>query len=154
MGSETDCDKDKANDDTRSRASCGDVELIAAPSIQAIANYALPFTFGVIGSLLYVLVHHYSSMRANVLMPRDAALAYLRVILGIVVAACVSLLISAYSEPAAVTAPSASGSSSPSNLVGTLALSASGITFLAGFGAEAVFTLLEGLVARVFSIPR
>ena len=133
---------------------CGDLELTAAPGIQAVSNYTLPFTFGVIGSLLYVLVHHYSNLRLNTLFPRDASLAYLRVILGIVVAACVSLLISAYSGPTVSPLPAASGSSAPSSLVGSLTLSASGITFLAGFGAEAVFTMLEGLVARVFSLPK
>ena len=41
------------------------------------------------------------------------------------------------------------GAPAAGTLVASLTLSASGITFLAGFGAEAVVLLLQGLVARV-----
>jgi hypothetical protein len=132
--------------------SCKDVEFVVAPVVRVISSYTLPLIFGILGSLLYVLLEHYTSMRSNTLSPRDQALTHLRVILGVVVAACVSLLISSYSGPS----PSAGAASDAAagNLVTSLALSASGITFLAGFGAEAVFTLLQALVTRVFSIQK
>jgi hypothetical protein len=130
-----------------------DIEFWVAPTVQVITSFILPFIFGIIGSLLYVILQHYNQVRANLLVPRDLALANLRVILGIVVAVCVSLLIAGSTGPAAPIQPSASGSTAPGSLVGSLTLSASLITFLAGFGAEAVFTLLHGLVQRVFASP-
>jgi hypothetical protein len=36
------------------------------------------------------------------------------------------------------------------NLVAALSLSASGIAFLAGFGVEGVFSMLQQVVSRVF----
>jgi hypothetical protein len=130
-----------------------DVEFRVAPIVQVVTTYILPFTFGVIGSLLYVLLQHYQNLRSNLLIPRDHVLGYLRVALGIVVAASVSMLITSASGPTAPTAPPLSGSTAPDSLVGSLTLTTSLITFLAGFGAEAVFTLLQNLVDRVFSLP-
>ena len=93
-------------------------------------------------------------MRANQLVPRDLALSHLRVILGIVVAVCISLLITGAVGPAVPIQGLPSGSAAPSSLVGSLTLSASLIAFLAGFGAEAVFSLLQTLVQRVFAAPK
>jgi hypothetical protein len=132
----------------------GDVEFWVAPVVQVITGYILPFAFGVIGSLLYVLLQHYTSLRANLLEPRDHALAYIRIVLGIVVAASVSLLLTSTSEPSMPLLPPSSGSTPPNSLVGSLTFSASLITFLAGFGAEAVFTLLQNLVDRVFAVEK
>jgi hypothetical protein len=131
---------------------CGDIEFLAAPVVKVITDFTLPFLFGVIGSMLYVLLQHYANVRTNTLRPIHEALAYLRVILGIVVAACVSLFITSYASPPIQTSPG--GSFGPTTLVNSLTLSASGITFLAGFGAEAVFTLLQQLVDRVFALPK
>jgi hypothetical protein len=131
-----------------------DVEFFVGPIVQVLSSFVLPFTFGVIGSFMYVLLHYYSNLKANTLIPRDRALAFLRITLGVVVAACVSLLITSYAGPNATIQPSASGSSAPGTLIGSLTLSASALTLLAGFGAEAVFTLLQGLVERVFALPK
>lgn len=132
--------------------SCQDVEYISGPIVQVISSYTLPLVFGILGSLLYVILSHYTNMKANTLHPRDLPLTYLRGILGVVVAACVSLLITSYAGPGAP-APGSPVAASP-NIVASLTLSASAITFLAGFGAEAVFTLLQALVSRVFAMPR
>ena len=74
--------------------------------------------------------------------------------LGIVVAVCISLLITGAVGPAVPIQGLPSGSAAPSSLVGSLTLSASLIAFLAGFGAEAVFSLLQTLVQRVFASPK
>ena len=121
--------------------------------LQVTTNYILPIIFGFLGSLLYVLLDHSTKLRTNTLSPRDFPLMILRVILGLVVAACVSLLISSNASPTS-SIQAASGVPAAGTLVASLTLSASGITFLAGFGAEAVILLLQGLVARLFSAPR
>ncbi len=93
-------------------------------------------------------------LRANTLSPRDFPLMALRLIIGLVVAACVSLLVSSSASPGAVAGGSTGGVPAAGALAASLISSASGITFLAGFGAEAVVTLLQNLVTRVFATPK
>lgn len=133
---------------------CGDEELLVAPFVQVISSFTLPFAFGVLGSLLFVLVHHFASLRTSTLAPRDRSLAKLRVILGIVVAACISLIITGYTNPGPLGPLPGSATITASTLTSAFSFSISGITFLAGFGAEAVFSLLQQLVERVFSMPK
>lgn len=130
-------------------SSCDDVEFAIAPMLQVTTNYVLPIIFGFVGSLLYVLLDHSTKLRSNTLSPRDFPLMMLRLILGLVVAACVSLLISSNASP--TSSMQASGVPAAGTLVASLTLSASGITFLAGFGAEAVVLLLQSLVTRLFT---
>ncbi len=79
---------------------------------------------------------------------------WLRLIIGLVVAACVSLLVSSSASPGVMAAGSITGVPVAGALVASLISSASGVTFLAGFGAEAVVTLLQSLVTRVFAAPK
>lgn len=150
------CPAAQDEDQTKPRpksASC-DVEYIIAPILQVSTNYTMPVLFGFLGSLLYVLVDHFNKLRGNTLNPKDLSLVSLRLILGLVVAACVSLLVSSYAAPGPPAAGSAGGAPTPGSFVASLTLSASGLAFLAGFGAEAVFTLLQDLIGRVFAIQR
>lgn len=133
---------------------CDDVEYTVTPILQVITNYTLPLVFGFIGSVLYVLLDHFNKMRKSELSPKDLPLMGMRLILGLVIAACVSLLISSYSAPGPAAAGPADGIPSAGSLVATLTLSAAGVAFLAGFGAEAVFVLLQNLVQRVFAMPK
>lgn len=132
---------------------CNDLEFMIAPMLQVTTNYLLPITFGFLGSLLYVLLDHFTKLRTNTLSPRDFPLMFLRLIIGLVVAACVSLLVSSSATPGAMAAGSMSGAPIAGALVASLVSSASGITFLAGFGAEAVVTPLQSLVTRLFTTP-
>jgi len=133
---------------------CNDLEFVVAPMLQVNTNYLLPITFGFLGSLLYVLLDHFTKLRANTLSPRDFPLMALRLIIGLVVAACVSLLLSSSASPGVIATGSASGVLGAGALASSLISTASGITFLAGFGAEAVVTLLQSLVTRVFTPPK
>jgi len=129
-----------------------DVEFTIAPLLQVATNYSLPLLFGFIGSLLYVMLDYFTKIRANTLHPKDLPLMALRLILGLVVAASVSLLVSSYAGPALPSV--ASGGAAAGSLVASLTLSASGLAFLAGFGAEAVFNLLQGVIERVFVVQK
>ncbi len=135
-------------------ATCDDVEFMIAPMLQITTNYILPITFGFVGSLLYVLLDHFTKLRTNTLGPRDFPLMVLRLVIGLVVAACVSLLVSSSATSGAAVPGSASGLPATGTLVASLTLSASGITFLAGFGAEAVVILLQSLVAHLFATQK
>jgi hypothetical protein len=136
-------------DNPRMQSVC-DLEFVIAPILQVTTNYTMPMLFGTIGSLLFVLVDHFTKLRTNTLAPNDLSLMPLRLILGVVIAACVCLLITSYAAPS-VSPPGSGGTlTAAGTLVASLTLSASGLAFLAGFGAEAVFNLLQNLIERVF----
>jgi hypothetical protein len=143
-----------AKDQNNRSATCDDVEFMIAPMLQITTNYILPITFGFVGSLLYVLLDHFTKLRANTLGPRDFPLMILRLVIGLVVAACVSLLVSSSATSGAAIQGSASGLPATGTLLASLTLSASGITFLAGFGAEAVVILLQSLVTHLFATQK
>jgi len=143
-----------ARDQKNNSPKCNDVEFVVAPALQITTNYILPITFGFLGSLLYILLDHFKKLQTNTLSPRDLPLIWLRLIIGLVVAACVSLLVSSSASPGVMAAGSITGVPVAGALVASLISSASGVTFLAGFGAEAVVTLLQSLVTRVFAAPK
>jgi hypothetical protein len=147
-------DGEPSKDPNNRSARCDDVEFMIAPMLQITTNYILPITFGFVGSLLYGLLDHFTKLRANTLSPRDFPLMILRLVIGLVVAACVSLLVSSSATSGAAIQGSASGLPATGTLLASLTLSASGITFLAGFGAEAVVILLQSLVTHLFATQK
>lgn len=62
--------------------------------------------------------------------------------------ACIGLFFSAYGP-----VPQYSTTASGTNLISSLTLTASGVAFLAGFGVETVFSMLDTLITRVFAVP-
>ena len=118
-----------------------DVEFIIAPMLMVWGNYVLPVIFGLLGSLIFVILDFYNKTRTSTLHPRDTWLGPVRLVLGMVTGACIGLFFSA-------SGPTVAGTTA--NLASGLSLSASGLAFLAGFGVEGVFTMLEGLVRQAF----
>lgn len=126
-----------------------DVEFSVAPLLLVWGNYVLPIIFGFLGALMFVILDLYGKLKESRLDPRDNALSWLRLVLGLATGACIGLFVSSYGpSPNPTAAVTASGTAS--NLVSSLTLSASGLAFLAGFGVEGVFRMLQGLVSRVF----
>ncbi len=121
-------------------------ELHVAPRILALGNYLLPVCFGMLGSLIYVLLEFWSKAKGSQLEPRDSWLGWIRLVLGLVVGTCIGLFFTAYGPIETHAASAAAGS----DLISSLTLSASGLAFLAGFGVEGVFNMLQELVQRVF----
>lgn len=119
-----------------------DVEFLTAPMLLVWGNYLLPVIFGLLGSLIFVILDVYNKMRASTLHPRDTLLGPIRLVLGLVTGACIGLFFSA-------TEPAMPGNAA--SLASSLTLSASGLAFLAGFGVEGVFRSLDSMVQRVFS---
>ena len=120
----------------------GDVEFAIAPALAVHANYILPVIFAFLGAAAFVVLDFYGKVRESVLVPRDHLLSWIRLGLGLMIGGCIGLLVSSYAPP-----PSAGVQSS---LIASLTLSASGLAFLAGFGVEGVFSMLQTLVRRVF----
>ena len=121
-------------------------ELHVAPRVLAIGNYLLPVCFGMLGSLIYVLLEFWSKAKASQLEPRDGWLGWIRLVLGLVVGTCIGLFFTSYG-PIETPQPTAG---TGSELLSSLTFSASGLAFLAGFGVEGVFNMLQELVQRVF----
>jgi hypothetical protein len=118
-----------------------DVELVVAPVLLVLGNYILPIVFALLGTAAFVVLDFYGKVRNSLLTPSDHILSWIRLVLGLVIGACIGLLYSSYG-------PQQQGGAK--DLIGSLTLSASALAFLAGFGVEAVFSLLGGLVKRVF----
>jgi hypothetical protein len=122
-------------------------ELIAnAPSrASALANImgtaVLPFLYGLLGAGAAIIRSLSHKIRASLLSPRDLHLSFQQLALGAVVGACIGLFIAA---------PGAAGEGE--SLLGPVTLSASAISFVAGFGVDSVFEALETLIKRIFNI--
>jgi hypothetical protein len=119
------------------------VEYVLGPVLLVWGNYILPVIFALLGTLVFVILDFYTKVRDSRLDPRDNWLGWVRLALGLVTGSCIGLF---YSAAAPVNANPAQSVSA------ALSLSVSGIAFLAGFGVEGVFSMLQTLVTRVFVV--
>jgi hypothetical protein len=94
-----------------------------------------------LGAAAFAIRDFYGKAASNLLLPGDRMLSWVRLILGVLIGACIGLFFSS-GQPAA---PAHSD-----NLLGALTLSASGLAFIGGYGVEGVFAMLNALVGRVF----
>ncbi|MEG3088734.1 hypothetical protein [Sphingomonas sp. PB4P5] len=113
----------------------------AASLAGIIASAILPVLYGFLGAAAAVVRSLSRKTRASLLTPRDLQLSVQQLALGAVVGACIGLFIGQPSSDDAGT-----------GLIGPVALSSSALSFVAGFGVEAVFETLEALIARIFNI--
>ena len=111
---------------------------IAAHVASIIGTAALPVLYGILGAGAAVLRSISHRIKASTLSPRDFNLSMQQLALGAVIGACIGLFIV---QPGAEQA-----------LIGPVALSISAISFIAGFGVEAVFQALEALISRIFNV--
>jgi len=103
----------------------------------------LPVLYGILGAGAAIVRSLSRKIKASLLAPRDLLLSLQQLALGAVVGACIGLFIS---QPGG-------GGATDTSLLGPVALSGSAISFVAGFGVEAVFQALEALIARIFNTP-
>jgi len=80
-------------------------------------------------------------MRDSLLLPRDSTLSFSQLALGAVIGACIGLFFI-----------SSSGSQGTAGPIIPVTLAPSALSFIAGFGVEGVFVMLESLIKRVFNI--
>jgi hypothetical protein len=103
--------------------------------VQVLATSVLPLCYGLLGAGVAVVRNIWSKMRDSLLSPRDFTLSLGQMAQGAVVGACIGLFIT------------------PSGVVSPVTLTPSALSFIAGFGVEGVFVMLESLIKRVFNIP-
>jgi hypothetical protein len=123
-------------------ASGEEVEQWAMTVIGVLGNYLLPVLYGGLGSLGFVLRRLNRQLADCLLTPRDLRANTIRIRLGTVTGACIGLFVN--SSTGAATLTGIGGAA--------VTLSASGIAFLAGYGVETVFGMLDGLINHVFKI--
>jgi hypothetical protein len=111
---------------------------VAAHVASIIGTAALPVLYGILGAGAAVLRSISHRIKASTLSPRDFSLSLQQLALGAVIGACIGLFIV---QPGTEQA-----------LIGPVALSISAISFIAGFGVEAVFQAMEALISRIFNI--
>jgi hypothetical protein len=128
----SDCESESKIEDAPSRAAALDTILGSA---------VLPFLYGLLGAGAAIIRSLSRKIRTSRLSPRDLVLSFQQLALGAVVGACIGLFIA---DPGS----DATGES----LLGPVTLSASAISFVAGFGVESVFQALEALISRIFNI--
>ncbi|SFU84544.1 hypothetical protein [Pseudoduganella namucuonensis] len=107
-----------------------------------LGSAVLPLFYGILGAGAAVVRDLWRKMRESVLSPRDYTLALGQLALGATIGACIGLFVNA------------SGTTTNGQmLAGTLTLSGSALSFIAGFGVEGVFLAMETFVRRVFNVP-
>jgi hypothetical protein len=106
--------------------------------IEIIVTAMLPTLYGVLGAGAAMVRAYWAKIKSNTLSPSEYALSIGQLALGAVIGSCIGLF---------VTTPGGSN-----GLIGSITLSASALSFIAGFGAEGVFLALESLIKRVFNI--
>jgi len=118
-----------------------DVPSHAAAIANILGSAVLPFLYGLLGAGAAIIRSLSRKIKASLLSPRDLHLSFQQLALGAVVGACIGLFVAA---PGTDT--------NGDNLLGPVTLSASAISFVAGFGVESVFQALEALISRIFNI--
>jgi hypothetical protein len=118
-------------------------EQWAAIVLEVLASAVLPLCYGFLGAGAAVVRDLWNKMRESLLSPRDLTLALGQLALGAVIGASIGLFIA----PANAQTPGTNG------FTGTAALTASALSFIAGFGVEGVFVAMESLIKRIFNLP-
>ncbi|SAL87543.1 hypothetical protein AWB67_07431 [Caballeronia terrestris] len=131
--------KNKAGQNVGTQESIESITLV----LSAYASFVLPAMFGLVGTIASFLRDISSRITSSILAPRDETLAIIRLILGAIAGLAVGL----FFTPASVAGQVSSGA-------GKLTLSASGIAFLAGYGADGFFRVIDAMIVRLFSFDR
>jgi hypothetical protein len=117
-------------------------EQLAPIELSIVGNYILPILYALLGSMAFVLRRFHKRLAGSLLTPRDLYANLARIALGSVIGVCVGSFFT--------------GSAAASQAQGVLALSVSlpavPLAFLAGYGVEAAFRLLDGLLLLVFNV--
>jgi hypothetical protein len=131
--------KNKAGNSVATQENIQSITLV----LSAYASYVLPVLFGLVGTIASFLRDISDRITRSILAPRDETLAIIRLMLGAIAGLAVGL----FFTPGSVAQTVSSGS-------GVLTLSASGIAFIAGYGADGFFRMIDAMIVRVFSLDR
>jgi hypothetical protein len=117
-------------------------EATVASVLSLYSTYVLPAMFGLIGTLAATMRSTQAKVRDSLLGPRDFPLTALGLVIGPVAGLAVGLFFT----------PTEASTSGAAGLAGSVSLSASGLGFLAGYGADAFFKFVDALLMRIFTL--
>ena len=116
-----------------------DLPILISSLLTVIGTYILPMLYGFLGSAASVIRDFSRKMRDSTFAPRDLTLTVVRLALGILAGATVGLFFTPGMPQQGDALPE-----------GSIALSASALAFLAGYGVEILFSILDSAIERVF----
>jgi hypothetical protein len=115
----------------------------ATSVLSVLSTYVLPMMFSILGALIAVMRDVHTKLRNSELAPRDRMLMLISLPMGAIAGIAVGLFLR----------PSTVPSSEIPGLAGNLTLTASGLGFIVGFGADSFFSFLDWLKSKVFPEP-
>ena len=119
-------------------------DFIAVLLLDVLAGAILPIVYGILGAGAAAVRGITRKISNSVLSPSDMIVSMAQLALGAVVGACIGLFVT----------PSNGGVGQGGLLSGATTLSASALSFVAGFSVDAVFIALEGFVKRIFNTDK
>lgn len=117
------------------------LEQMAAAVTNAFNVYVVPAMFGFLGALIGLVRSISRKMRESTLSPRDSALSLITMASGVVAGLAVGLI---FSSPTTY-------SETITGLPQSITVSAAAFAFLAGYGADSFFAMVDNLLKRIFS---
>jgi hypothetical protein len=108
-------------------------------------NYVLPMLFGLLGTVAAAVRDIQGKVSHSTLSPSDYALSLVRLPLGVMAGLAVGLF---FTPSTQVAIPQALGIGSAT----AITLTAAGLAFLAGYGSEAFFSMLDQLIGLKFRV--
>ena len=109
--------------------------------LDIFSSLVLPVLFAMLGTLVRTFRDIREKIGESVLAPRDRMLALINLPTGFIADLAVGLFFAPSPTQAAIQAAAI-----------PVALTSSGVGFLAGYGAESFFTLLDAVLKRVFNL--
>jgi len=118
------------------------LELTTAAITNAFNIYIIPMFFGVLGTIVGLVRGISCKVRESTLSPRDHMLSVMTIPVGAVAGLAVGLI---FSSPSTF-------SETITGLPQSITLSAAAFAFLAGYGADSFFVMLDNLIRRIFAL--
>ena len=118
------------------------LESLASDAINGLTTIIVPTAFGLLGTMAGLMRSITLKVRESLLSPRDLMVSRIGICLGMSAGLAVGL----FSKQIA---PVLSAGQ-----VAGVSVSTAGLSFLVGFGAEAFFTFLDGMLLRTFPTPQ
>ncbi|HEX4504122.1 MAG TPA: hypothetical protein VH722_00215 [Alphaproteobacteria bacterium] len=120
------------------------LEQMAAAVTSVFSIYIVPMMFGLLGTLAGLVRAITWKVRESTLSPRDHRLFFATIPLGVVAGLAVGLI---FSSPGTYT-------QTVTGLPQAITLSAAAFAFLAGYGADSFFVMIDNLLKRIFSLDK
>jgi len=120
------------------------LEQMAAAVTSVFSIYVVPMMFGLLGTLAGLVRAITWKVRESTLSPRDHRLFLATIPLGVVAGLTIGLI---FSSPGAY-------SQTVTGLPQSITLSAAAFAFLAGYGADSFFVMIDNLLKRIFAVDK